>query len=100
MSLTHPWWYDAVVYQVYVRSFADGLPEGAGDGIGDLPGITARLPHLRDPHRPHARPAPTATRARTMLSLAALSAPVPPMLRVCTGVQMFPSHIDDLRYGP
>lgn len=48
MSLTHPWWYDAVVYQVYVRSFADGLPEGAGDGIGDLPGITARLPHLRD----------------------------------------------------
>lgn len=50
MSLTHPWWYDAVVYQVYVRSFADGLPagEGAGDGVGDLPGITARLPHLRD----------------------------------------------------
>ncbi|WGX95924.1 glycoside hydrolase family 13 protein [Nocardioides sp. L-11A] len=46
----HPWWRDAVVYQVYVRSFADGLPagDGAGDGIGDLPGITARLPYLRD----------------------------------------------------
>jgi alpha-glucosidase len=46
----HPWWYDAVVYQVYVRSFADGLPTGAGngDGIGDLPGITSRLPYLRD----------------------------------------------------
>ncbi len=38
------WWHDAVVYQVYPRSFADGN----GDGIGDLPGITARLPYLRD----------------------------------------------------
>ena len=47
MSNTHKWWYDAVVYQVYVRSFADGEPV-PGDGIGDLPGITARLPHLRD----------------------------------------------------
>ncbi|MGP9021150.1 glycoside hydrolase family 13 protein [Streptomyces sp. BR1] len=36
------WWRDAVIYQVYVRSFADG----DGDGIGDLPGIRARLPHL------------------------------------------------------
>ncbi len=43
-----PWWRDAVVYQVYVRSFADALPAGEGDGIGDLPGITSRLPHLRD----------------------------------------------------
>lgn len=38
------WWCDAVVYQVYIRSFADG----DGDGVGDLPGITSRLPYLRD----------------------------------------------------
>lgn len=36
------WWRDAVIYQVYVRSFADS----SGDGVGDLPGITARLPYL------------------------------------------------------
>ncbi len=39
-----PWWRDAVVYQIYVRSFADS----DGDGIGDLPGVTSRLPYLRD----------------------------------------------------
>jgi alpha-glucosidase len=38
------WWRDAVIYQVYPRSFADG----DGDGMGDLPGVTARLPYLRD----------------------------------------------------
>ena len=37
------WWRDAVIYQIYPRSFADGN----GDGIGDLPGITARLEHIK-----------------------------------------------------
>ncbi|MEU8465336.1 glycoside hydrolase family 13 protein [Streptomyces sp. NPDC029003] len=36
------WWWHAVVYQVYPRSFADG----DGDGTGDLAGLRARLPHL------------------------------------------------------
>ena len=39
-----PWWWDAVVYQIYPRSFADG----DGDGMGDLPGIIARLRHVGD----------------------------------------------------
>ncbi|RIV39403.1 glycoside hydrolase family 13 protein [Micromonospora radicis] len=38
------WWRSAVVYQVYVRSFADSN----GDGIGDLQGIRERLPYLRE----------------------------------------------------
>ncbi len=38
------WWRDAVVYQLYIRSFADG----DGDGIGDIAGIRSRLPYLRD----------------------------------------------------
>ena len=38
------WWRSAAIYQVYVRSFADGN----GDGIGDLAGIRGRLGHLRD----------------------------------------------------
>jgi alpha-glucosidase len=38
------WWRHAVIYQVYIRSFADG----DGDGIGDLQGVRARLPYLRD----------------------------------------------------
>jgi alpha-glucosidase len=37
-----PWWRDAVVYEIYVRSFADSN----GDGVGDLGGILSRLPYL------------------------------------------------------
>ena len=36
------WWRDAVVYQIYPRSFADGN----GDGIGDLKGILSRVDYL------------------------------------------------------
>jgi alpha-glucosidase len=39
-----PWWRNAVVYQVFVRSFADGN----GDGTGDLGGVLAHLPYLRE----------------------------------------------------
>jgi alpha-glucosidase len=38
------WWRNAVIYEIYVRSFADS----DGDGVGDLPGIRSRLPYLRD----------------------------------------------------
>lgn len=37
------WWRQAAVYQIYPRSFADSN----GDGIGDLPGITSRVPYLK-----------------------------------------------------
>ena len=38
------WWKEAVVYQIYPRSFMDSN----GDGIGDLNGITFRLDYLKD----------------------------------------------------
>ena len=38
------WWRRAVIYQVYIRSFADGN----GDGIGDIAGIRARLGYLAE----------------------------------------------------
>ena len=41
----HPsWWRHAVIYQIYIRSFADAN----GDGIGDLAGIESRLGYLSD----------------------------------------------------
>ncbi|MGW0374667.1 glycoside hydrolase family 13 protein [Streptomyces coeruleorubidus] len=43
MSFTAPWWRSAVIYQVYIRSFADDN----GDGIGDISGIRSRLPYLK-----------------------------------------------------
>src|SRR5690606_36396134 len=39
-----PWWRDAVVYEIYVRSFADA----SGDGVGDLRGVRERLPYLKN----------------------------------------------------
>jgi alpha-glucosidase len=38
------WWREAVIYEVYVRSFADA----DGNGVGDLRGITSRLPQLAE----------------------------------------------------
>ncbi len=37
------WWRQAVIYQIYPRSFADGN----GDGIGDLKGVLSRVTYLK-----------------------------------------------------
>jgi alpha-glucosidase len=42
MDDTVPWWHGGTIYQIYPPTFADG----DGDGVGDLTGITARLPYL------------------------------------------------------
>ena len=42
--MDNKWWKQAVIYQVYPRSFQDTN----GDGIGDIPGIISRLDYLED----------------------------------------------------
>jgi len=42
MQVDHDWWRGAVIYQIYPRSFFDSN----GDGIGDLPGVTAKMDYI------------------------------------------------------
>lgn len=44
MSEDFKWWQEGIIYQIYPRSFSDSN----GDGLGDLPGIYARLDYLAD----------------------------------------------------
>jgi len=43
-TLHSEWWRDAVIYQIYPRSFSDST----GDGVGDLQGVTHRLPEVAE----------------------------------------------------
>ena len=42
-KLTDKWWKNAVIYQIYPKSFKDTN----GDGIGDIPGIIEKIPYLK-----------------------------------------------------
>ncbi|PSW20519.1 alpha-glucosidase [Photobacterium sanctipauli] len=44
MNVTPKWWHDAVVYQIYPRSYCDSN----GDGMGDLRGIISKLDYLQN----------------------------------------------------
>ncbi|WP_375262198.1 alpha-amylase family glycosyl hydrolase [Palleronia sp.] len=44
MTQDAPWWKSGIIYQIYPRSFQDST----GSGMGDLNGITSRLPHVAD----------------------------------------------------
>ena len=44
MTDNTPWWKQAVIYQIYPRSFCDG----SGDGVGDIAGIRSKLDYLAE----------------------------------------------------
>ena len=43
-NLNDDWWKDAVVYQIYPRSFKDVN----GDGLGDIAGVTEKMDYLKN----------------------------------------------------